>query len=145
MGKKNASHDRETKYILTLSSEQARVVSRACELFTRLHIGQLTELTWELMDFSHKDFCERRDAAEPLLRQLRQLYFPDLVLPGASYGVGSQSHPDLDSDRAWDVYQVLHNVRAWHEHPEGGVSVDFHSPLPTSGEPLASCEVKQNG
>lgn len=106
MAKKNASHDHETKYVLTLSSEQARVVSHACELFTRLHIGQLNELTWELIDFSNKDFCERRDAAEPLLRQLRQLYFPDLILPGASYGVGSQSHPDLDvarTPRGWCV------------------------------------------
>lgn len=45
--RKNASHDPETRYVLTLTPEQARVVSRACELFTRLHIkidGRLTPL-----------------------------------------------------------------------------------------------------
>ena len=135
--RKNASHDPETYYVLTLTPEQARVVSRACELFTRLHIGQFNELTWELLELSRKDFCERRDEAEPLLQQLRRVYFPDLVLPGASYGVGKH----LASDRAWDVYQVVRHAMAWHEHPEGGVSVDFHTPYSAANERLATCEV----
>lgn len=142
MEKKNASRDPVTKYVLTLSPEQAYVVTRACELFTRLHTGQLNVLSQELMGFCHKDFCERWDAAEPLLLQLRQLYFPDLVLPGASYGVGN--HQNLDVERAWDMRQVLRNAIAWHEHPEGGMSVDFRPPLSASGETLATCEVKQS-
>lgn len=135
--RKNASHDPETRYVLTLTPEQTRVVSRACELFTRLHIGQFNELTWELLDLSRKDFCDCRDAAEPLLLQLRRLYFPDLVLPGASYGVGKH----LASDRAWDVYQVIRHAMAWNEHPEGGVTVDFHPPFSAANEKLATCEV----
>lgn len=135
--RKNASHDPETRYVLTLTPEQARVVSRACELFTRLHIGQFNELTWELLDFSCEDYCERRDMAEPILRQLRQVYFPDLVLPGASYGVGKH----IASDRAWDVYQVIRHAMAWHEHPEGGTTVDFHTPYSAAHEKLATCEV----
>jgi len=136
--RKNAIHDPETRYVLTLTPEQARVVSRACELFTRLHIGQLNELTWELLDLSRKDFCECRDAAEPLLLMIRRLYFPDLILPGASYGVGK----NLVSDRAWDVYQVIRHALAWQEHPEGGVTVDFHTPFSVANEPLPICEVK---
>ncbi len=136
--KRNASHDQVTRYVLTLTPEQAHVVSRACEFFTRLHIGQFDELTWELMDLSSKDFCERRDEAEPLLQQLRRVYFPDLVLPGASYGVGKHSA----SDRAWDVYQVIRHAMAWHEHPEGGSTVDFRPPFSAAKEPLATCEVR---
>lgn len=137
--KKNASHDPVTSYVLTLTLEQARVVSRACEFFTRLHLGQFDELTRELMDVSRKDFCERRDIADTLLRALKQLYFPDLPpLPGASYGVGKH----LASDRAWDVYQVIRNAMVWHEHPEGGPTVDFQSPFSAAHEPLATCEVR---
>lgn len=136
---RNASHDQVTRYVLTLTPEQARVVSRACELFTRLHVGQLNTLTWELMDVSRKDYCERRDAADTLLRALKQLYFPDLSpLPGASHGIGN----NLDSDRAWDVYQVIRHAIAWHDQPTGGSTVDFRPPFSAANEPLATCEVQ---
>lgn len=141
--KKNASHDPVTRYVLTLTPEQARVVSRACELFTRLHVGQLNELSWELLDLASlgsKEYCERRDAAEPLLMEVRRLYFPDLILPGESYGVGH----NVVSDRAWDVHQVIRHAMAWHEHPGGGITVNFHAPFPAAGEELPICEVQKS-
>lgn len=58
----------------------------------------------ELMDLRRDDFCERRDKAEELLFELKRLFFPDLYPSrGASYGVGH----NLQSDRAWDIYQVV--------------------------------------
>ena len=135
------SNQKETTYILELSPTQARVLCNACELYTRLHIGQFDHLIWEFMnvkDMSH--IANRNDVARSLLSALRALYFPDLgTNTGASYGVGH----DEQSDIAWDIYQVVRHVQAWHEHPEGGYTVNFHDPLQTAQEPLAKCAVRE--
>lgn len=127
------------RYALTLSPEQARVVSRACELYARLHIGQLDELTWELLDFSCEDCCTRRKEAETLLQQLKRLYFAD-----ARRTERPQDLYNLDTERAWDLHQVIRHAIAWHEHPEGGVTVDFRKPFSLIDETLAKCEVVQD-
>lgn len=131
----------ETRYVLTMTPEQAHTLCRACELYTRLHIGQLDELSMELMDLREDDFCERRDKAEELLAQLKQIFFSPRLNPsrGASYGVGN----DKQSGRAWDIYQVVRYAVAWHDYPEGGYTVHFHKPIPFAGEALATCEVKE--
>ncbi len=133
-------HNDNLRYVLTLTEEQARTVSRACELYCRLHIGQLRELNDELLVAeNHDQIWERREAAEDLLDKLRQIYFPSLHGRGHSYGVGKFDH----ADRAWDVHHAIRYKMSWHEQPEGGMGVNFDPPRQTLNEPLPECKIVQ--
>lgn len=131
-----------TRYVLKLREEDARIVCRACELFTRLHIGQLDELVFELMKYQEgdDDFSQKRDIAKSLLMSVRSLMFPELPpFAGASHSAG---HTEQDG-RAWNVYQVLRHAIAWNNHPEGGVTVDFAAPLNSAGFPPPECTIEK--
>lgn len=127
------------KYVLTLTTEQLLTVSKACEFYSRVMMGQFREIAFETMmqSIKHDDFCTRRDMMEDLLIQARQFAFPDLMGPGHSYGIGHNK----SADRAWNAYQALRYARAWHEHPEGGITVDFNKPYPAGGESIPDCRV----
>lgn len=91
---------------LTLTDQQAQIVSRACEFYARMRYGQFNELITETMEFDKipqdkvEDF---RHNAEKLLFTARTYLMPTLHGYGHSYGLG---HDEV-SDRAYDVYQVL--------------------------------------
>lgn len=42
---------------------------------------------------------------------------------------------------AWDIQQVVRHCKAWHEYPEGGLTVNFDEPMNCSGQPMPKCEV----
>ena len=122
---------------MSVTDEQAKIVERALEFYTRIRNGQFQELLWELR---HRDgvLLDDPEYAHALLFQLRGLLFPELGRDrGASYGVGH----DHKADVAWDVYQTIRHTRSWYEHPEGGIGVNFDTPLHTSSEPLPECRV----
>lgn len=97
--------EKKTMIKLTLTEEQARIVSTACEFFARIKMGQFNEIIWHTMDFEtgSDDYCERRDKAQELLFEARQYLFPELHGIGHSYGIGKFD----DADMAFDVYQVI--------------------------------------
>lgn len=129
----------ESKYVLTLTTEQLLTVSKACEFYSRVMMGQFGEIAYETMLQSIKqdDFCTRREMMEDLLFQARKFAFPDLNGRGHSYGIGHNQ----SADRAWNTYQALRYARAWHEHPEGGITVDFNKPYPAGGESIPDCRL----
>lgn len=90
---------------LTLTDEQARIVSRACEFYARILMGQFHEIVWDCLDLRPEtgDFCERRDEAERLLYEARKHIYPELHGRGHSYGIGKFEH----ADKAFDVHQVI--------------------------------------
>lgn len=139
--KKKPSPVHEIQYILTLTPEQHRIVERACEFYARVMMGQFGEISYETMlrRVSREDFSTSRDMMDDLLFHARKIAFPELQGRGHSLGIGH----DAKADRAFNVYEVLRHARAWHEHPEGGVIVDFNEPMPLNGEPLPKCEVRR--
>lgn len=90
---------------LTLTDEQAKIVSAACELYARIRMGQFKEIVWHTLDFhlAGDEFCDRRDEAERLLLEARKQIYPDLHGHGHSYGMGKFD----DADKAFDVHQVI--------------------------------------
>ena len=124
-------------YTLTMDAETANVVKRACELYARILFGQWDELSWE-MTLRDKTFIDRRRDCETFLGLARAAAFPDLV-PGQSYGVGH----DRTADTAWNAYQAIRYAIAWHDHPEGGHTVNFDKPLRVSDAPMPKCEVQE--
>lgn len=129
------------EYVLHMDAETARIVSHACELYARLRCGQFEELqhltVWPQGE-NDDTFCERIQKCRESLEFAKKAAFPELVGPGHSYGVGRFR----DSDTAWNVYQAVRYIMAWHEHPEGGYTVNFHEPLKYSDAPMPRCEVR---
>ena len=116
---------------LILTEDQARVVSRACEFYCRVYLGQFQEIPFELMvgqSMSDADWCYRRDEAEKKLLEAREFIYPDLHGIGHSYGVGKF---DV-ADEAWNAYQVL-------RHALG----DERRPYAFYGKTLPVCKAKE--
>ena len=129
------------EYVLHMNAETARIVSRACELYARLRCGQFEELQHlTVWPQGEKDtsFGERIQKCRESLEFAKKAAFPELNGPGHSYGVGHFR----DSDTAWNVYQAVRYIMAWHEHPEGGYTVNFREPMKYSDAPMPRCEVR---
>lgn len=132
------------KVVVELTREQARAVMNATELLARLEIGQFKEITWKMIDRFMTDDGKkfdstRRDAADELLEQACR----------AVFGVNQYNRPDvreksMQHQRCWAVYSTIRYALTWHDHPEGGVTVDFQEPL-GYGEKLPVCRIEEDG
>lgn len=140
--KKEKEKEGAIDYVLHLNSEQMRSLSAACEFFARITCGQLKELPWHIVQRkSTCDFANKRELAEPLLKELKNIYFPELGW-NASYGVGHDDYSDIP----WDIYQVIRNKIAWTENPNASCKgVNYYPPLKCSSQPLPTCEVYIDG
>lgn len=128
-------------YTLTLSREQAVVLSRACDFYGRIRNGQLSEITWELLLRPHeKSVAFDRELVDTILCAARRPIFPELSANvGHHYGVTQ----DKTADVAWDIHEVVRNAIAYHDSPQGGMTVDFKDPMCWSGDPLPTITVKE--
>ncbi len=130
------------EYVLHMDAETARIVSSACELYARIRLGQFEEIqhltVWPVGD-DDETFCDRIWKCREALKLARQAAFPELLNdPGHSHGIGYAR----DSDTAWNVYQAVRYIMSWHEHPEGGPTVNFNSPIKFSDAPMPRCEIR---
>lgn len=141
-----------------LSLEQARAVSQALDLYTRMGLGQMREIA-DLVRSGAIPFSDRRqtddqpaamDALDDLAAAMsRELGFA----PNASYGIGNE-HVPLAARRAYELQKVLDKALAEHRNPSPsfrGVDYDgllvryTHDPAPQArvvgiadqGEPLS--------
>lgn len=128
------------KIILEMSREQAYAVMNATELLARLEIGQFKEITWNFLErFTTPDGhfdADRRDHVDEMLEQVCRTIF----------GVNEYGWPDIGErsiahERSWAVYATIRYALAWHDHPEGGDTVNFNKPL-GYGEPLPKCRIE---
>lgn len=132
------------KIIVEMTREQAQAVMNATELLARLEIGQFEEICWKMIDrFEHKD-KNGKLTFDDRSRDLANAYLKSACF--AIFGVNQYGWPDvgeksMQHQRCWAVYATIRHALAWHDHPEGGETVDFHEPL-GYGEPLPKCVVK---
>lgn len=132
------------KIVLTLNPAQGRVLQHVCELYMRMHIGQLDRLAEDLVrlesNYSKEEwehYLHRLEVAKQVCAALKTVAYPSLIYPGQS----RNAEPEEWADAAYDIYQVLRYAQAWHENPEGGYSVCFHKPLKKGQYPLPDCEI----
>lgn len=100
---------KEKEYVLTLDKEQAGVLSRACEFYLRVFLGQFNEIAFELLLFQDDDINKwsyRREKAEEALLNARSYIYPELHGTGHSYGVGKFRCADI----AYNIHQVLRHA-----------------------------------
>ena len=127
-----------TRYTLTLTSEQAKIVDRAVELLLRLKLGQYEELPFVLMDINTENFGDKAQSAKMFLQAGFGVMSPN--------GLGGGWTKDLDWHRLYDIHQVIRHAIHDAEHPDATWSVDAFEPVSTSGEklPKIRTEVVQN-
>ena len=115
---------------LKLTEEQAQVINNACEMYSRIWMGQFDEITFRLMMPQPLDgeWLYRREAAEKLLYVARDFIYPELGYKGHSYGVGKFKNADI----AFNVHQVLRNVLG-----------DERKPFDVTDAGMPECEVKE--
>lgn len=125
----------ERKYNLTLTEEQAGVLTDALDLFVRIGIGQF-EVVVEVYD----PCGETRHNIKALLLAAKE----HAGLPrNGGPGIHNSKVPDRFR-AAFDLKQVVRNRVAWDKNPKGGIQVQFDEPNRTSElTPLATiAEVK---
>ena len=86
---------------LHLTPIQHEALKRACELYARVHMGQLDMVAWEkqdrLTDEEYQRLREVLDEAAGIVTGMTK---------GASYGIRSP-HIDERARVAWDMYMAL--------------------------------------
>lgn len=121
----------EKKYTLEVTGAQADVLVAALDLFSRMSLGQISELEnhWRI----YGKMVETDDY-ETLRNSFFGLKKVALGLePNASYGIFSQEIHDTNRV-AWDLQQVIRNCVSWDRNPEGGMTVNYDKPMKSSRE-----------
>ena len=131
------------KITLELTREQARAVMDATELLARLEIGQFEEITWKMIEHFRGTDANGNPIFDERSRDLANAYLKSACLSvfGVKNGWPDLGEKNMQHDRCWAIYATIRYALAWHDHPEGGYTVDFGEPL-GYGEPLPKCKVE---
>lgn len=127
------------KYTLHLNEEQARVLIKALDFYSRIGIGQFREIVSNFVFdwcsiFKHKEgYYKAMKLAEAHIDLAKKLL---TKMPhNASLGISSPETPET-AKVAYDLQQVIRHKVAWTNNPEGGHTVDFHEPMKVSEQEL---------
>ena len=71
----------------------------------------------------------------------RSEYVFEHRLVAEKYGCVDISEKTIEHERCWAVYATIRHALAWHDHPEGGMTVDFDEPM-GYGERMPVCRVE---
>lgn len=136
----------EYKVTLELNKRQAGIVMVACEEYLRLRMGQC----WDLADdlalagyvYDKNDpenetkfyaYIDRRDKMKTELENAIRAAWPDGYVQARS----------PEGDIAGDVWTSIRHAIAYHDHPEGGDSVNFHPLIQMGSEPLPKVSISE--
>ena len=133
--------DEDDRYYLALSRKQMEVVNAACELFTRMRMGQIMiclndHAPWRPYSETGSD---RHAALRALCGALQDHLAHYVNGVTSSYGISSK---DLDprAKVACDIHEVIRHNLAWEDFQKEGKpphSVSFDRPMHWGTEPLA--------
>ena len=128
--------DNEPQVTITMNLTQAKLVMRTLDLYSRLRMGQFNEILFLFWPAHRFD----RSRARSIISELRRTVLPEL--DGNTY---HKIYSDTigDGQEAYDIYQTLRHAIAWHLHPQGGGTLAFDQPRPTSTEPLPTVTVRR--
>jgi hypothetical protein len=134
--KKEPSEQSDKPYQLFLTEKQAQVLVNALDLYSRIGMGQLSEVAYVLRLNALGNPNGQADALAKVEKLTREAASYWMGGSGSYYGIFSDKIND--SFRvAWDLQQVIRYRLAWDRNPEGGIQVNFDKPLKSSQESLA--------
>ena len=120
------------KYQITLNREQAQVISKALDFYSRIIGGQFDEIRTLFWDAKPENFKK----ADKILSRLKFLLTG--MGDNGNLGIGNISEKGRN---AYDLHQVIRHRLAL-DRPESHheFSVDFHPPFQWGTQPLAQIE-----
>ncbi len=138
--------DDKIKSSFVILESEAYLLRDICETAARISAGQIGAIhdflerhKWTEENFKSGNIKTKWDDDwKKFERQIRVIYFPDLS-PGSSYGVGGKEK-HKDSDRAWDLYQVIR--RPIHLKNIENVIDSYHSPCTHCNTPMQFSDCK---
>ena len=120
----------EPTITITMSMDQARLLSQTVDIVCRLHLNQFNVLS---------DVCHRKGQPFPdheklqdIEWQLKQLFSPELS--HNSYWGIYNTQISNDARTLFDMKQQIRNALAWYSNPLGGRTVDFDEFMATDAE-----------
>ena len=122
------------KVTIKCNEKQAVIIKEALDLYSRLLMGQVTELdnffTRNTDCWKHPD----RDNIAYYAESIKNIVYPELI-GYDSFGIFNAKCPE-ESKIAYDIIQVLRNELIKVRDPERrtGWSVDWNIPMPASKE-----------
>lgn len=106
---------------LELNDEQLSVISKACEILSRIYMGQLEEVAWLFSSLPEVRYQE-------LAETLKGLNSVITLMPKqAHFGIRDERVPE-EARCAYDIHQVIRHYLAWKQQPNGGFGINFDSP-----------------
>lgn len=129
--------------VLKMSREQAQAVMDATELLARLEIGQFEEVSWKLIEHFRGRDKNGKPTFDDRARDLANAYLKSACFAvfGVKNGWPDIGEKSIQHQRCWAVYATIRHALAWHDHPEGGDTVDYTAPL-GYGEPMPKCDIE---
>ena len=129
-------------YKLTLTANQAEVLVKALDLYSRIGIGQFEEVR-DVYDRDLKlDLCQRETVRHALECAKLAVGLP--VNGGPS--IGNQEQVREEFRTAYDIQKAVRHRLAWDQHPEGRPSnVHFDTPIRGSVEGIPEIETVPPG
>ena len=123
---------------------------RTLELYISVHLGQYDRIN-DLFRFgvAYEEFeavKKEEKAREALLLVIRKKLMPDLgdyPLIAINRGI-FQDMTDPRARDAYDLSQVISYTKAWHEHPEGGNTRNFFTPIFSGRYEHPRCSAEEN-
>jgi len=124
------------KVTIKCNEKQAVIIKEALDLYSRLLMGQITELD---NFFTRNTDCWKRldrDSIAYHAESIKNIVYPELI-GYDSFGIFNAKCPE-ESKIAYDIIQVLRNELIKVRDPERrtGWSVDWNIPMPASKEKL---------
>lgn len=119
------------KYNIVVDEQQARILVAALDLYSRIGIGQLTEVV-RVYNYEWKTPIPTVDRLVEVMNEAKHVIG---FGPGGSYGIHSPNVHDVFR-RAFDIQCVIRHRLAFDRTPEGGFGVDFDTPRQIGELPL---------
>lgn len=113
----------------TIQKTELQRILKALDFMNRIYIGQYEHLVEINKPFYSFHFPEDRDLVNHLMK-IRSQFIPHLkgCSYNASLGIWSPMTP-LIAIRSYDILQVLRYQNAYHNNPEGDLTVNFNTPF----------------
>jgi hypothetical protein len=140
-----AEEKKQHNYLVRMTKSQALLMVVALDLYSRIRAGQVSSI----IPYVPSQQCSGQQPPVPVDYQLvRELV--DLLgmavngSRGANWGIAAPQISET-ARTAYDMLQVIRNRIAWDDHPEGGMTVNFDTPMFFSKTPPISIVLVDDG
>lgn len=129
---------------LELTNEEVYTVIDALDFYSRIWIGQYDEINslLRLHGFMKSESHKIENRKGDYLK-LRNILLPSLENEdfNCSLGIWNTKTNSL-AKSAYDMQQIIRYTQAWYLHPEGGIGVNFNTPILEGELPQIKCRCR---